>query len=97
MKPSSGSASRAANELRHLVELREVSRLATAPRLNDFCWPRGKIAAGWGRHSRCLPFCSGAMGLNRRGFACGPQLSQLLFLPLLEADARAGAFAYLAV
>ena len=54
------------DELRHLVELREVARLAAALHLNDFRWPRGKIAVGGRWHLECLPFRSGAMGLNRR-------------------------------
>ena len=54
------------DELRHLVELREVSRLASPRRLDGFGRQRGKIAVGGRRHRQCLLSASGAMGQNRR-------------------------------
>ena len=54
------------DELRHLVELREVSRLASPRRLDGFGRQRGKIAVGGRRHLECLLSASGAMGINRR-------------------------------
>ena len=50
------------DELRHLVELREVSRLASPRRLDGFGRQRGKIAVGGRRHRQCLLSALGAMG-----------------------------------
>ena len=54
------------DELRHLVELREVSRLASPRRLDGFGRPRGKIAVGGRRHRECLLSALGAMAEPRR-------------------------------
>ena len=54
------------DELRHLVELREVSRLASPRRLDGFGRQRGKIAVGGRRHRQCPLSASGAMAELRR-------------------------------